>query len=402
MEENAVRKTLVSLSFALSAVAVMASSAVLLSACSKEEVSEWNVSAEGGNVTVSMTDNGNYGFVLTAKGSGKMRDYASAKDAPWYGKSGRITDIVVSDGVTAIGSNAFANCAAKSVVLPESVSEVGEKSFPAKTKIFSRQTQSASISVADGLKVYLYSEDKPASEGSYWRYIGENATVWEATSVLFIGNSFTYYSDIPKLFGEIATAAGELVTVDSVTQGAWTLTKFADKSDEYGKIVDEKLSNNEYDVVVLQEQSTRPLTNYNAFLTAARDLQTKIRQTQTDCRIYLYSTWGYTEGAASRKETIPEMEAELRKAYDDAAKELNVQVSHVGTAFSKVYTENPELNLYYSDDKHPSYTGAFLSASVHVATILGCDPRLSDFVGDLGEETAALLKSAAYETVFGK
>ena len=215
---------------------------------------------------------------------------------------------------------------------------------------------------------------------------------------LFIGNSFTYYSDVPKLFEQIATSAGDGVIVDSVTQGAWNLTKFADPNDEHGKRVDEKLkASNDYDAVILQEQSTRPLTNYNEFLKAAKSLQSKIKSTQKNCRVYLYSTWGYKEEAEQRKITIPEMEAQIRTAYENAASTMGVSVSYVGKAFSAVYTDNKEINLYFEDDKHQSYAGAFLSACVHVATILDTDPRFAAFTGELDEATAKVLKEAAFK-----
>ena len=60
--------------------------------------------------------------------------------------------------------------------------------------------------------------------------------------ILFIGNSFTYYSDVPAIFKEIADSAGKKVRVESVTQGSWNLSKFADEKDEYGKQVAKKLA----------------------------------------------------------------------------------------------------------------------------------------------------------------
>ncbi len=391
-------------------LAVCMFSAVLFGACSSEEATSWDVSADGGSVTASFEDNGKYGFILNIEGNGKMRDFGSAKDAPWYGKSGRITDIVIADGVTSVGSNAFTNCAAKSVILPESVTSVGSNAFPESAQVFAL----SKVTVADGAKVYVYSEKEPATSGLYWHYINGSPVIWKTkvTKVLFIGNSFTFYSDIPALFGKIATAAGELVEVDSVTQSSYKLTQFADPADEYGAKVEQKLtSNSDYDAVVLQEQSTRPLNNYDAFLSGAQALQKRINETQTDCAIYLYSTWGYIDEATSRNITIPEMEAQLRAAYKRAADTMGVKVSNVGAAFSTVYTQYPDMlksgtadnnyNLYYSDNKHPSYIGAFLSACVHVAAILDCDPRISAYSEGLDAAVADYLKNVAYTTVFG-
>ncbi len=403
----------------ITALSVVAAALTIAAAgCADEDkLPEWDISA---NVTASFSDNGKYGYILTVEGDGAMPDYSSKKDAPWYGKSGRITDVVIKEGITYVGNNAFTDCKIKSVVIPESVKNIGNSSFNENTMVCAY----GEVTVADGTAVYTYSEKKPATSGNYWHYMGEFVTVWEskATKVLFIGNSFTYYSDIPSLFGQIAESAGASVTVESVTQGSWTLTKFADEKDEYGGKVDAKLkAANDYDAVVLQEQSTRPLNNYNDFVAAVEKLRDKIRATQTDCDIYLYSTWGYKEEADARKMTIPQMESALREANQNAAKSTGVKVSLVGAAFTKVYNEHKDVNdnyfkdpdkykdsaekgfaLYFKDDnKHPSYSGAYLSACVHVATILGFDPGISAFDGQLDKATATELKRIAYSIVFG-
>lgn len=393
--------------------------AAFFTACAEEECPRWTLAS---GVTAQFSDNGRYGYVLTAEGTGKIPDYASAKNAPWYGKSGRVTDIVVKEGITAIGRNAFADCKVKAVVLPESVTEVGENAFHAQTLICAF-TQVA----AAGASVYLFSESQPSESGSFWHYEDGEIAVWESgepkpVKVLFIGNSFTFYSDVPALFRQIAAGAGKEVAVESVTQGSWTLTKFADETDEYGKQVAAKLrASDDYDAVILQEQSARPLKNYSGFLTAAKALRDKINATQRDCKIYLYATWGYKDEADDRNMTIPEMEAALHAKYDEVAAEIGATVSPVGAAFSAVYAAHKDVNdnyyldpdayknspereyaLYYAaDNKHPSYSGSFLSASVHAAAVLGIDPRTSAFTGAIGAEAAAALKEAAYAAVFG-
>lgn len=107
----AIRMKKKTVSFAFVLLILTAASAVLLSACSKkEEPSVWDVSADGSMVTASLLDDGEYGYILKLEGSGGVRDFSSAKDAPWYGKSGRVTQIVISEGITSIGNNAFTYC----------------------------------------------------------------------------------------------------------------------------------------------------------------------------------------------------------------------------------------------------------------------------------------------------
>lgn len=404
------RKSLAFLTVILSLITVMLF-AIPLGGCAKEEeLPKWTLNA---NIKASFSDNGKHGYILTLEGTGDMPDYSSKKDTPWYGKSGRVTEIVVSDEITSIGKNAFTECFyVKSVELPESVTKVGENAFAVTSKAYAKNPEvDATMS-----NVYVYSAEEPASVGNYWHYMNDIITVWQTTAkvikVLFIGNSFTYYSNIPNIFENICNSVGAKVVAESVTMGSHTLEKFADATDEYGSIVDQKLNaSNDYDVVVLQEQTTRPLTDYNKFLAGATSLKQKIDATQTNCQIYLYSTWGYKEAADARKITIPEMEGQIRTAYDNVARELGVKVSYSGAAFSKVYTEHPEINLYYyKDNKHPSYLGAYLSACVHAATILKVDPRATTYLGSntadsndevLDEDTAKILRAAAYSTVNG-
>ena len=67
--------------------------------------------------------------VLTVSGTGAMADYA-AKKAPWYAKRASVQAIVIEEGITAIGANAFYDCAkAADVSIPASVTSIGDQAF---------------------------------------------------------------------------------------------------------------------------------------------------------------------------------------------------------------------------------------------------------------------------------
>ena len=57
------------------------------------------------NVTWKLENN-----TLTISGSGKMADYANADKQPWAGQRDNIKHLVVENGVTTIGNNAFCDC----------------------------------------------------------------------------------------------------------------------------------------------------------------------------------------------------------------------------------------------------------------------------------------------------
>lgn len=88
----------------------------------------FSASAEGmcgENVVWELSDNG----VLTVSGTGNMADF-DVGEAPWYGSRGTVRRLVVSEGVTAIGSGAFSGCGLiDEMSLPRSLTRIGDSAF---------------------------------------------------------------------------------------------------------------------------------------------------------------------------------------------------------------------------------------------------------------------------------
>ena len=91
---------------------------------------------------------------------------------------------------------------------------------------------------------------------------------------------------------------------------------------------------------------------------------------------------------------------DLRRRVFVCGAEIGAKVSYVGKAFTYVYENHTDINLYQPDNTHPMYVGSYMSACVHAASMLGIDPRTSTFDGELDTETAALMKEIAYRIVF--
>ena len=65
---------------------------------------------------------------LTISGTGAMADYKY--DSPWYDYHDSILSVVINDGVTSIGDNAFSGCISlTSITIPNSVTSIGDKAF---------------------------------------------------------------------------------------------------------------------------------------------------------------------------------------------------------------------------------------------------------------------------------
>jgi hypothetical protein len=204
--------------------------------------------------------------------------------------------------------------------------------------------------------------------------------------VLFIGNSYTYVNDLPKMVAELAKAGKQRpLEHDRETPGGCTLEKHW----KDGKAI-AKITGASWDYVVLQEQSMRPLTDRPLMFDFAIKLDGEVRK--KNARTLLYQTW-------ARQDT-PEKQGELSQAYLNLGKELKAGVVPVGMAWERALKEEPKLVLHSADKSHPSKAGTYLAACVFYGVIYGKSPEgLPGAIGGLPDEEARKLQVIAWKTV---
>lgn len=194
--------------------------------------------------------------------------------------------------------------------------------------------------------------------------------------ILFIGNSYTFFNDMPELFKALAKENGHETDVISVTKGGRFLWQNIDLDDEFSHDV-AKAFEDEYDVAILQDQSLVAVDSPENFLRGIKAHCDRLKSK----RIILYATWGRKEGSdklAERNITSMEMYERLDCQYTKAASSLGAELSNVGKAFKYIYTNFPEIDVYKPDLSHPSYLGSCLAAMVHYKTIYGEPPKTVD------------------------
>lgn len=118
--------------------------------------SSGNCGDSGSNVTWSLDDNG----TLTISGSGKIEDYRSDIDQPWYSNRSDITSVVIEPGVTSIGSLAFYKCSnLTSITIPSSVTSIENNIFQDCTGLTNITVDSSNPSFCSESGV-LFNKDK--------------------------------------------------------------------------------------------------------------------------------------------------------------------------------------------------------------------------------------------------
>lgn len=184
--------------------------------------------------------------------------------------------------------------------------------------------------------------------------------------VLMLGNSFTYFHDMPKM---VAALLGE--EVDSITRGGAYLYQMLDPTDELHTQVMDAIHRQQWDYIVLQEQSNTPVLKPELFHPSVKKLCEIIRE--NGAKPVLYASWAYREGSeklASTGLSYAEMDKAMYESYHKAAEENGALVADVGKAFTEL---RHWIDPYEkTDDYHPSEAGSVLAAHV-IAKVLEDD-----------------------------
>jgi hypothetical protein len=153
------------------------------------------------------------------------------------------------------------------------------------------------------------------------------------------------------------------------------------------------------DVLILQGQSTEPLTAQAEFFRYAQLL--KAEADRVGARTILFQTWARPPGDEFYSQ--PEsggspgnMQRRLNDAYDSVALRLDAEVARVGQAFEIAKGRAPDVSLT-DGTQHPTLAGSYLAAAVLFQTIFRSSAT-SRFTADLPKASASALRAAAVAT----
>ena len=211
----------------------------------------------------------------------------------------------------------------------------------------------------------------------------------EIVSFLFVGNSSTYYFNIPVKFMHLAASAGVTVEVDNSCVGSAYLSYFADASNErHGIPLREHLASKKYDYVVLQDNSG---ASYEDSKPAIDILLPLIKENGAE--MLLYKRYSSNDDPAQRLDSAYRHEVN----YSKLAETFGVDRVAPGADAFLICTEKyPEINLYHTDNSHHGAgEGAYLLACVMAIEFLDLDLDKCTYTAGLDEATVAKLKECA-------
>lgn len=218
-------------------------------------------------------------------------------------------------------------------------------------------------------------------------------------SILFIGNSMTYYHDMPTaIFEKMAASAGFDVTVRSVTAGGRFLREHLSLDDEPARAAKAALAADKagvYDFVVLQEGMPDLYTRTENFYEAVRILTGKIRD--LGAKPVLYARMGNKRGNPELNDpacTYEHVYQTIVKAHETISQELDIPLAWAVRAAYEMNEEPLPFDLYDPDRSHPSYAGSYVAALCVFTALFGADPTMITYDGELPPEQAALCRES--------
>jgi len=185
--------------------------------------------------------------------------------------------------------------------------------------------------------------------------------------VLFIGNSYTYVNDLPMVIADLASAAHEARPFKPVVVlvGGMTLEGHIAGHDALPAI-----ARGGWDAIVLQEQSTRPITDPDKMWRDVKTLADAAKK--VNAKVVLYETWA--------REALPGTQDSLTHVYRKAASDVHAAVAPVGEVWSAFRAQEGTIPagthsaLFRADGSHPSPIGTYLAATVLYETLYGKSP----------------------------
>ena len=208
-------------------------------------------------------------------------------------------------------------------------------------------------------------------------------------SILFVGNSFTFYNNAIYTHLRGLLVAEDPSLRQSIFMKSMTISGAVLGDHEGG--LGQMLALRPWDVVVLQGHSLEAIEpdRRPGLVEAAgrfgRDIRAK------GAKPVLFMTWAYADQ--------PGMTPRLVRAFTGIGLELDMMVAPVGLAFGDALERVAGLRLHHPDGIHPSLEGTYLAACVFYAALFGKSPAGLDYAAGLDETLAQQLQESAWQTV---
>jgi hypothetical protein len=177
---------------------------------------------------------------------------------------------------------------------------------------------------------------------------------FENQKILFIGNSFTFYWNLPSQIEKMSIERGLNWNVTHFTVPSATLKIHWNNPDLISL-----LENEDFDHIIVQEHSTNILTNADG---NSKFYFGQIRSIiPVSTQIHFFSTWMYP---SMEQFNIDNEEYPIEESIKEIIEGTTTKLIPVGRAFKLFQEKHPQFSLLMEDEKHPNSNGSYLASCI--------------------------------------
>ena len=170
----------------------------------------------------------------------------------------------------------------------------------------------------------------------------------DTTRVLFVGNSFMYFYNLPQVVSSMAKTQDVIIETRHSTVGGSNLEQHW--KGEKGTVTRQLLENQQWDYVVFNNHSRSAIDTPEDFMDYGKKFADLVRRKGAEPVFMM--TWAYKSN--------PLMQSEITRMYEKLCKETQSDYVPCGLLFAEARKWRPDLDLF-NDDRHPSSNGTYLS-----------------------------------------
>lgn len=212
------------------------------------------------------------------------------------------------------------------------------------------------------------------------------------TRILFLGNSHTYWNDMPAIFTNICKDCGKDVDVNMLAGPGTTY----DGHIRQRINLRFQLNFGNYDYMIMQQAAHTPLPPREETVAGAIEIVAWAKR-------YNVKTLQWVPFARTNK---PEEQAGMYDIYNEVHEKTGMPLIPVGNLYELLKNTHPELKTIQDDGCHPNPYGSYLNALCTYAMIFGTDfqaakPVSIEYFGgidnnivQLDEDKAQIIKDA--------
>lgn len=223
----------------------------------------------------------------------------------------------------------------------------------------------------------------------------------DTTRVLFIGNSFTYFNNMPQMVKSFADSAGITMTFSMHAPGGVSVGDTAQGTLAHmnNPAVYTMIRSQKWDYVVIQDNQGRFVRDSAQFPGSSKVVEghIKIRDSvvaNNSCaKVVLFGGWGLKNGLPPYGNTGVEMIRRILTNYyvlNDTMKEV---IAPIGEAWIKTINYLPGTDPWSPDQQHPSQEGSYLTAAVIFSSVFQTPVKNINYHAGIPSSVSNVLKA---------